>query len=873
MRNLTKTIAAVSLLVPASAYPLGIGDIKLHSALNQKLDAEIALLVSANENISDISVKLAPPEKFDEAGVPWNYFLSKIKFKAVTLANGKTVVKLSSNEALREPFLDFLLEVTWASGNLYREFTVLVDPPAAYTQAIVPVINKPAQVATSSIDKPVKSLNRQVNWGKQAVDGQYGLTSRTDSMWKIAEKTNVYDDVSIEQMMMAIYEANPKAFYKRNVNALMAGKTLDIPEKSVIVKLSKQQALIAFKQQDDEWRGRVSKKTQQSEVEEAPVAFQLELEAPVAGEIAGTATVVAAGDDDASVGQVNEDPEMPQGLIASGDEGLALQARMQKLEQQLDLMQKMLVLKDEQIANLQNSKKIEPVADSVAVENKESTKPAEIAKVVKPIGNAVKTPTITKDKPKKSQPAVQPEPESDGMSDYFNFAIGGAGLAILAGLGLLWWRKRKDEEETDTESMFAAASEISLPDSAAEELSIPIADESNAYDVGTVGESSFLSEFTPSDFDAFDTDHNDVDPISEADVYLAYGRYQQAEDLMRQAIEDFPERDECKLKLLEIFYANENKVAFETYAQELAAEGKHEDASFWASVVEMGVELDPDSSLYSDRAHFDTVELDEASESSLQVEQAAVSDDIQGATNEDDAEIDFDLSVFEDNAGDVAESASKDEVVSEDDENVLDFDLSVFDLDGTEEEAPKVKEDAVDSVESIDFDLSSMALDDAEQEEITTDEVNETEEVETLDFDLGSGAEANKVEEVEGIELGADLDADIDLESFDFSSTGNVESKDVDQSKNITEADEGIEDFDFDFDLDIPGSGSTATDELDAGVSDLTDMDELETKLDLAKAYIDMGDAEAAKDIAKEVLAKGNDKQKVVAQEIIDRLK
>ena len=111
MRNLTKTLAAATLLAPASAYSLGIGDIKLHSALNQKLDAEIALLVSAGEDVSDLKVRLAPPDKFDEAGVPWNYFLSKIKFKAVTLANGSTVVKLSSNEALREPFLDFLLEV------------------------------------------------------------------------------------------------------------------------------------------------------------------------------------------------------------------------------------------------------------------------------------------------------------------------------------------------------------------------------------------------------------------------------------------------------------------------------------------------------------------------------------------------------------------------------------------------------------------------------------------------------------------------------------------------------------------------------------------------------------------------------------------
>ena len=109
-------------MAPVSVLPLGVGDIKLHSALNQNLNAEIALVVSPNENPSDITVKLASPDKFDEAGLPWNYFLSKIKFDLVTRPNGKVVIKLTSNEALREPFLDFLLEVTWPKGNLYREF-------------------------------------------------------------------------------------------------------------------------------------------------------------------------------------------------------------------------------------------------------------------------------------------------------------------------------------------------------------------------------------------------------------------------------------------------------------------------------------------------------------------------------------------------------------------------------------------------------------------------------------------------------------------------------------------------------------------------------------------------------------------------------
>ncbi|MFK5950108.1 MAG: FimV/HubP family polar landmark protein, partial [Methylococcales bacterium] len=522
MRNLTKSIAAVSLLIPASAYSLGIGDIKLHSALNQKLDAEIALLVSADENISDIKVRLASPDKFDEAGVPWSYFLSKIKFKAVTQADGSTVVKLSSKEALREPFLDFLLEVTWASGNLYREFTVLVDPPVSYKKATIPVIQKPQQPTSNFANKPVTIINKVAAVDSQVVSGQYGPTNRMDSLWKIANKTNDYSDVTVEQMMMSIYEANPRAFYKKNVNALMAGEILKIPSKEVILKLSKRQAVVAFKKQNNVWKGRVGKKEIPIEVDNSQLTSQLELEAPATDEIAN---VVKLKLGNKSSAKHIVDSEIDDSKVATSDEGLALQARMDKLEQQLVMMQKILILKDEEIAALQNKTtesivptqiKIKTLAEVEAEKKQAKTAPVEpIAKSV------VKKPPVTVKKPIvkpviKPKLKLKPAPVVEEETDYFMLAVGGGSAIILAILAVLWRRKRNvEEEEEDTESMFASASEISLPDASDDELSIPVADDSSSYNVGTVGESSFLSEFTPSDFDAFDTDESEVDPVSE----------------------------------------------------------------------------------------------------------------------------------------------------------------------------------------------------------------------------------------------------------------------------------------------------------------------------------------------------------------------
>ncbi len=890
MRNLTKAIAAVSLLVPASAYPLGIGEIKLHSALNQKLDAEIALLISAGESISDVKVRLAPPEKFDEAGVPWSYFLSKIKFKAITLPNGASVVKLTSNEALREPFLDFLLEVTWATGNMYREFTVLVDPPATYAQPIIPVIQKPQQQPQQSerryvASQPEKTSNKHVQTFNTIADGQYGPTNRHDYLWKVAKRANSHSDVSVEQMMMAIYEANPKAFYKRNVNALMAGKILNIPDRDAILKLSKKQALAAYKQQDNEWRGRRSSKHQQPNIEEIEVATQLVLEAPGEDEIVESASSAVKGNAPVVDATISDST-----VATSSSEGLAaIQAKMKMLEQQLGMMQKMLVLKDEQIAALQNKKPgettIDPVIGSEKVKKEETEKQPKVTKATTP-EKPTKTPVVVKKTPKIQKPIVtQPEPEEDSIFGYLTLVLGGLGAGLL---GWLWWRKRNDEEELDSESMFASATEISLPGSSEDELPISTSDDGfSNFDASTEGESSFLSAFTPTDFDAFDTDETEVDPIAEADVYLAYGRYQQAEDLMRQAIEDDPDKDECKLKLLEIFHTNENKSSFEKYAEELVSEGKHEDIGFWAKVAEMGIELSPESPLFNvDKVALEKVSLEQTPLPTDEKEQTLGND--QALAFEENAdEADFDLSVFDDSDSDIAKNVPKEEAKTATDDNALDFDLSVFDIDGSEDNV-KSADIKTEEIETIDFDLNSLALDDSGQEDIKVDdlstELEDDLDLESFELTLDDQKEESENKEeitvdskVEIDDLSTELENDLDLDSLELAVDDKKVENDkkeeitVDLKAEVAEATETIEDFDFDF--DAPPSSTEPVAVLDTGVSDLTDMDQMETKMDLAKAYIDMGDIQAAKDIVEEVMEKGSEDQKISAKELLEQLK
>ncbi|MGZ4968450.1 MAG: FimV/HubP family polar landmark protein [Methylobacter sp.] len=820
VRNLTKTLAVVSLLAPVSGHTLGIGEIKLRSALNQNLDAEIALTLSG-ESVSDIKVNLAPVEKFDQAGVAWNYFLSKIKFETITQSNGTTVIKLTSKEALKEPFLDFLLEVSWPKGNLYREFTVLVDPPSVYNQATAPV-----STGTESYVQPTAATpQHQSNANGQGSEDEYGPTLGNDTLWSVAERARGQSDVSIEQMMIAIYEANPHAFYKGNVHALMSGKMLKIPEREAVVKLSRNQALAEFNRHTQAWKNHSAPVLDTAREKpvlngaEKPVDNQLTLLAPTKAAVADRAVVASVNEQTSVKKKAANTSEVVTGKTeAGGSEAVptdsAIQSKIAELEKQLAMMQELIALKDQQLAALQNQPRTNPVVqEQVAPEEAISVKPAAqvaptpqpteampgeavtakpaaqvapASQPVEPMPNevmAAKPANQSSPVPQQAaaqppvqpiKPAAQPESEAGSLFDPYYLGVGGVGSVIFALIGWLWWRKRKVEEETNTESMFASSIMIKMPE-ADESLSVPLVEDSTAHDVGTIGESSFLSEFTPSDFDSFDTDQGEIDPISEADVYLAYGRYQQAEELIRQAIKDQPNRDECKLKLLEIFYANESKAAFEAYANELVAAGKRNEVDFWEKASEMGREICPDSPLFS-----------------FGDDLFAVADNTYVESNDEVKESD------EAEQGVIASSAVAEKTFT--DPSIL--------LEMPSETPLSAK----------------------------------SQEFESYEFNISSN-------------------------NTDTKETGNI---DFSADKTLDFNDDFGSDFDFDFDLDLPLTTSGQYDEF--GVSDLTDMDELETKLDLAKAYIDMGDADAAKDIAKEVLEQGTIEQKKTAQALLDEL-
>ncbi len=966
MRNLTKTLAAISLLMPASAYPLGIGEIKLHSALNQNLDAEISLVLSPGEKLADINVNLASPDKFDENGVPWTYFLSKIKIETVA-SNGSAVIKISSKEALKEPFLDFLLEVSWAKGNLFREFTVLVDPPEVYKQAAIPIISTPSDDYGSERNYAQQSVTRKspsvVESSGISADG-YGPTTKNDTLWKIAQQVSRGSEVSVEQMLIALYEENPHAFYKANVNALLAGKVLKVPERDVILKLSRKQAVSEFNKQIQAWRNNQAQEiTTVDSTQNTSVDNQLTLIAPAQDSVLENATVTSGS------GQKFTQEKKPSNVASVASDGDSskksadtsapvdntIQDKIAVLEKQLAIMQELVALKDQQLASLQNQSQVIPpplaitektIPTDIGVTKPEALLP-EVTKPIKPLVD-VQPKSLTPPVPAPTsplpiaKPVARPVerskiPVEDGAVDWYYLGVGGAGAGLLAGLGWLWWRQRKPQGTEDSINAYMPAG-LAKADKSADSFSDSI-DENYGFDL-SVGENIFASDFAAGDFDVIDMDQGEIDPISEADVYLAYGRYQQAEDLIRDAIADQPERDECKLKLLEIFYANGNKRAFEIYASELIDAGKQSDIGFWAKVAEMGNDVCADSPLFSvkhkNSEQKDSKSFENSNQASVETDADELTDDmsldmasfeklfdshsVPDMFGEDNNVFDIGSVAFEEEP----QSSGKNDESKQNNENI-DFDMDMFAVDNqvsdqikkvenkpvvvTEQdmfaevdsffdinnlsfedksEAFSINDEPTKNNESIDFDLSLFAVD--PQEPDKTNKPVIADEFESFDFDFSEfDTKENENENetfdfnvTEPFELGdsfhaIDFSTDDKNEEFKVEDTlsENSGAADLSTDKKFgfeieldSDLDNNQDSFD-DFDFNAPEK-LNGQNEKSFGISDLAEMDEMETKLDLAIAYIDMGDTEAAKEIALDVLKKGTPEQRMIAQALVD---
>ncbi|MCU7905056.1 MAG: hypothetical protein KZQ76_04220 [Candidatus Thiodiazotropha sp. (ex Epidulcina cf. delphinae)] len=863
IRKLSLAVAVATALLPMGVLALGLGEMHPQSALNQVFKADIDLLSVTEEELQDIRVSLASLEAFNKVGMDRPFLLTGLKFAPMMTPAGKPVIAISSSDAIREPFLNFLIEVNWPKGRLVREYTALLDPPVTLQRTPQAVTSPVARSASSR-----RTTMARAETQMPAMSGgerEYGPVQPNNNLWSIAKRMRRQDE-SVEQVMMALQRHNSGAFINRNVNNLKVGKILRLPEDADVTSLSKREAREEFLAQTQEWRsGRASAAASGAEVGKRPRAAPKDVDRlklisakPGAGEAEDREGKDEAGSEiDRLRQEILLVRESNEGVL---QENAALRTRVQGLEGRIQDMQRLLTLKSDQLAEMQIAQEIaagkmeemtpveaEPAAEpGVMVEAEKPVVPVPEGAVIEevdieaaaqqqavpaaePTPSPAAEPPVTAKQPAKPPLVTQPEKKVsyfDGLKENTTLLGIIGGVAVLL-IGLLWMisRRRKEAEAEFAESILVS------PDS---DVVAGAKDDTSSLTAPT-DETSFMSDFSPSDIDALQDETGEVDPLSEADVYIAYGRYQQAEELVKQAIEKFPEREELKHKLAEIYFSAKKTQEFSSLAKALhdaGLEANQPDA--WVKVAAMGKELDPANALFAGATglaagtglaggdDLDELELDLGSGSEGGIEEP--SEDAQGVV---------------DNGLDSMDLNGLDSLDEMDSEN-LEADLS---LDSEFLNKMESAGQSIDESDVLDIDLSDLDMD---SEKVGT-EVGEP-----LPFDLSDieedAAAGESVGDAIELEDSESLD-NLDLESIERELEGL--SSDLDNKEEVDE-------------LSLLSRHSEKL--------DLESTDEITTKLDLARAYLDMGDSEGAKGILEEVVSEGSEQQQKEAEGLLGGL-
>jgi pilus assembly protein FimV len=599
------------LFTAVGAEAAGLGKLSVQSALGQPLRAEIELLSINKDELAGITARLAGADAFKQARIDRTDALGGLHFSVEQRASGQPVIRVTSNTPIADPFLDLLIEVNWSTGRVLREYTILLDPPAQAKPAAPIQLAATPEVSRATIPavtapKPVVSAPRAMPQEPAPAPQpkRYGPVKSGETLRGIAGKVK-HDSVTLEQMMVGLYQANHDAFSGSNMNRLKRGQVLNVPSaETVNLQTSPSQAMRSIQAQSAEWhayRRKVASSASEVPEEKTPEPASGKV-MPKAAEPAGPAPAAKdvlklskgepgmAGRGD---GKVQERlHSMEEELAAKGRALQEAQDRVGQLERTVHDMQKLLELKS------QEAGKAPPVAVAPTPTPVPAPTPApEVQPAPTPAPVAPPPPPVVKPKPKPA-PVVLPAPEASSTSWISTFIgnplyLGGIVASILLSV-LLWMmmvgsRRRqglnKFEDSIMTGGEFKNNVVFNSSSTTASSSSGP----------STEG-SMLLTDFSRLGLGAIDT--HEVDPIAEAEVYMAYGRDAQAEEILKEALTKDPSRNEIALKLMEIYAARKDTAAFETVASELYAGLGGQGTPVWQRAAEMGRSIDPTNPLY-----------------------------------------------------------------------------------------------------------------------------------------------------------------------------------------------------------------------------------------------------------------------------------
>ena len=662
-------------VISPQADAAGLGRLNVTSGLGQPLRAELEVTSVGRDELPTLQVRMAPLAAFRAANLDFNPALTNLRFALDKRPDGNYFVRISSAQPVNEPYLDLMVELTWSTGRVIREYTVLLDPPSLRADAPVvppvaaastltapsalPPVTRPSTapsvpaspgLATTPPGTPAASTRPAATAAAPRStapgEGSY-LVKSGDTLGAIAGR-NKPASVSLDQMLIALLRANPDAFVAKNVNRLKAGAMLTLPAESEVAGIGQPEArreVVAQSADFAQYRSRLAQATGS-----APVVAT----APPAAAGSGRVTTrvqdksapAATTGDQLKIARAEQKSAPATAAAAKADEAAAKaraireeQERAAQLKKTNEAIQKALQVQSKAGAAAQKQAEkgspaaatpppavasapiavappapmpaptppavspgaptpapapvapvsppgVPPVTPSPIDSSKSApTAVAPPAATTAPAAPAV-TPTPAPVK-KAAPPPALPREEPGFFSELLSNTTTLLGLIGIVGLlaalfGWSWYRKRRAESSDRFKDTGEGAQANSLFGATG----------GQSVDTGT---STFNSSFIPA---ASQLDSNEVDPVAEADVYIAYGREEQAEDILKEALRLQPDRHAVRVKLMEIYARRGDKSSFMAVAEELR-ERTGATGEDWERGVKLGRTVDPAHAMFA----------------------------------------------------------------------------------------------------------------------------------------------------------------------------------------------------------------------------------------------------------------------------------
>ncbi len=859
-------VAAVGLLASANLAALGLGTLDIRSNLNQPLDGVIEMRVSAGDDISSITASIASKEDFLGLAIDYPSYLSDLTISIEGFGSDSVLRVVSNDVVIKEPFIHFLVRVDWAGGSFLREYTALIDPPV-YAAETPQSIAKPkavgtdqsyqafnddaqdqfeAEVAYDSAAQDVAATRSQEDFSTNA---QYGPVTSGESLSMIAaELQSQFPDLSIYQIMLVMFEENRDAFISDNINGLLKGSVLNIGDLDAIRVVKVAQAKQFFFDQVNEWElSLIASNSASSDSGLRVAKDQYDYSFDSSDDFSRTSITdttvdnfqvgssgdivqgVSASQGDSSDGEVfalqQEITELQSSLSSSTLENRELSERVSILEEQIADMNRLVRMnvEDAELASLEATLADQNDAESL-VEDSELVVGDAVVEKVSSIDDLVgeylsgeneaalalgdETAVDTKPTPVVSGPKLGlfEKITTALLDDGLWKILAGTGVVLLSGLIILLFRRRRADEEFEISMLSIETHSQSIDDAILAR---------KAAEKSTDRETSFLTVYSDSDAVVH---ASEVDPIAEADVYIAYGRDEQAEEVLLDGVASKPWRVDIKQKLLGLYHKNNNVEGFERIAEELYSQKKQLTSQIWETVSLMGKDIAPDNPLFD----VSSAEL--------------LADALPGA--------------------DLASDTQS--------PKVADGSGAAANADGSYEIEPREIAPGI-SLAQESSSINLVNFNDGRSE------ISELDDIDISELDLGSGSfsdadgflgaeRSTRVEEDSGIDIGGDFgDDSAFLNGDETSLTKSFEGSSTVEFEPATSAvdNKSKNDSDAESDQRIPPD-----------LSDLDidhDYDEAQTQYELAKVFIDLGDEDGARKILDELVANDEISQNVMS--------